>query len=116
LDLGKEFIVKLSMGIAPSVMRKYFALTRPNPQGKPMNLSLYLSEMSKNHKASDFVELQKILKYTINWIFKSIASQKEEQFPEFWIKWTTNSTFYDSIAAKIEAEDIDVAAIQAIEL
>jgi AIPR protein len=114
--LGKIVSIRLTMGISTIIMRKYFALTRPNPQGKPINLSLYLLEVSKTQKEASFVELKKILKYTTNLIIKIIENQNEEEFPKFWLKLVTNQAFYDAIAAKIEEDGIDVAAIQAIEL
>jgi hypothetical protein len=73
------------------------------------------NHFKKNHEMH-FVELQKILKYTMNLILNIIENQKEEDTYEFWQKLVTNQAFFDSIAAKIEEDGIDVAAVQAIQL
>jgi hypothetical protein len=112
--LRNQPFLKLSMAIAQMIMQKYFALTRPNLSGKTMNLSLHLLEVRKTRKDADMVELIKILKYAVEVIQKTLVNEKQGSYEDIGMNFMKNQAFYDRIAAKIQAEGIDVAAIQAI--
>jgi AIPR protein len=104
------------VAISKIVAEKYFAITRPNESGKIMNISRHILEISKTRKEKDIIVLKKILKYSFELLVIKITNKNLDKLQERMQKLVTTTSFYDALSEKIQEEDLDIAAIQAIEL
>ncbi|MGB1204650.1 MAG: AIPR family protein [Chitinophagales bacterium] len=118
LTKEEQFGMLPALALSRIVMEKYFAKIRPQKDGKKMNLSRYLIELSKTKKEKDVVHLKKILKYSftvlLSFLEKNTNDKKgaEKRFD----KLMTTPNFYDVLVHKVEEEELDIKAIHAIDV
>jgi hypothetical protein len=119
LDILGAGLLATTTAISKIVMQKYFALIKPNENGKNMNISRHIIKIYKTNHEKDRIEFGQLLRYAEILVEEKLEKNNMDTFAIFEeqaIKMITSQAFYDTFAEQVQKSELDIAAIQAIEL
>lgn len=107
------FEIKMfSLALLKRMMQKYYTQIMPNADGKNLNLSHFIQKIIFSKNSEKIIEMKQILKYTMDIFITLISHEDDEQ--DFSIM--AQSSSYDMLAERIDKQQIDITAIQSINL
>jgi hypothetical protein len=109
-------LLAITTAISQIVMQKYFAITRPNENGKSMNISRHIIKIHKTNNEKDRIEFGQLLRYSEMLVEEKFNQDDFETQQEQATEMMTSQVFYDTFAEQVQRSEIDIEAIKAIEI